>query len=292
MSEVTISVIIPVYNHIHELKKCLNALEKQSTNQPFEILLVDNGSDDDIKLLADQFSKVTYLKETKVGSYAARNHGLRHASGKYIAFTDADCIPEYDWLQKGINFLNEHSECDAIGGKVQLLFKAEKPNNIELYDMIFGFQQEKSVAKYNYSVTANLFVRKVSFEKFGWFNEGLKSNGDTEWCQRMVSQGGKLCYAREAVIHHPALRTLKQFKRKHVRIAGGRFQNENFDFYKLTRASYHHLISLKTFRLPLTIHETNISFRKKVSLYFYHFLKIMFYIISYLKIYAGAEPER
>ena len=70
------SVIVPVYNDVVRLRKCLTALVNQDFGEDrYEIIVVDNGSDEDVEdCCADEFPGVLFFREEKKGSYAARNH--------------------------------------------------------------------------------------------------------------------------------------------------------------------------------------------------------------------------
>ena len=90
-----ISVIIPVWNSPDLLAKCLAALAVQSyPRERYEVLVVDNGSTDSTAAVARNYPFVTLLSEPVPGAYRARNRGLAAARGEYVAFTDADCIPD------------------------------------------------------------------------------------------------------------------------------------------------------------------------------------------------------
>ena len=82
--------------------KCLQALSLQSYNKNnYEILVVvDNGSTEDIRKVTDNFSQVKYVFELAKGPAAARNKGIEKAKGDVLAFTDSDCIPDKDWIKK------------------------------------------------------------------------------------------------------------------------------------------------------------------------------------------------
>ncbi len=103
-----VSVIVPVYNHAEHLKLCLGALDNQTyPKNCYEVIVIDNGSDDleNIKQIVNQYTQTTFTSESKPGSYAARNQGLSIVKGEIIAFTDADCIPNNNWLEKGVENL-------------------------------------------------------------------------------------------------------------------------------------------------------------------------------------------
>ena len=85
-----ISVVIPSYNRKNFLRKALESVLNQ-TLQAHEILVVDDGSNDHtITDLSSDFPTVTWLRQENAGVSAARNHGIRKASGEWIALLDSD----------------------------------------------------------------------------------------------------------------------------------------------------------------------------------------------------------
>ena len=97
-----VSVIVPVYHTSEYLPQCLESLLNQ-TLEDLEILCVDDGSSDDSAEIAEEFSRrdsrVRLLRQEHQGVSAARNLGLRHARGTYIAFVDGDDWVEPDMLR-------------------------------------------------------------------------------------------------------------------------------------------------------------------------------------------------
>lgn len=95
-----ISVIVPVYNVEHYLKKCIESIQRQTWTN-LEILLIDDGSTDAsgqiCDAMADKDARIRVIHQKNTGVSAARNRGLREASGAYLAFVDAD-----DWLEEGM----------------------------------------------------------------------------------------------------------------------------------------------------------------------------------------------
>ncbi|PJJ30942.1 glycosyltransferase [Lacrimispora celerecrescens] len=105
-----ISVIIPFYNRIELLKESINSVLNQ-TYQDFEIILVDDGSTEDIKdieLLANQKQKIRLYTQENKGVSAARNFGISMAKGEFIAFLDSDDLFLPEKLEKQINFMEEN----------------------------------------------------------------------------------------------------------------------------------------------------------------------------------------
>ncbi len=220
-----VSVIIPVYNDRERLTKCLEALENQTyPHNLYEVIVVDNASDDDIPAVVASFNKAIILEEKRRGSYAARNRGILSAKGEVIAFTDSDCIPANDWMEKGVNNLLKTSNCGIVGGKIDIFFQdPERPTAVELYDSIMAFPQSNYVKNNKFSVSANLFTFKKILDEVGSFNAELKSGGDYEWGQRVFKGGYEVIYAEDTRISHPARSSFEELHKKIVRVMAGKY---------------------------------------------------------------------
>ena len=218
-----VSVVIPVFNDPERLKICLRALEEQTYPEDrYEVILVDNGSDASIEAVAAGFSRTRVVHESRPGSYAARNKGVSLARGEIIAFTDSDCVPDRDWIERGVQAVCSTSGIGLAGGKVAVSFSDRtRPNAVELFESVMAFPQKRYVEQERFSVTANLFTFKSVFETVGPFNDDLKSGGDFEWGRRVHSAGFGLTYAEAARVTHPARRSLGQLSRKVARVTGG-----------------------------------------------------------------------
>lgn len=95
-----ISVVVPTHARPARLQRLLGALREQRfSTQEFEVIVVDDGSPTDARPEPQWFSKNLHLlRQKRQGPAAARNHGVRHARGSLIAFTDDDCLPDPQWL--------------------------------------------------------------------------------------------------------------------------------------------------------------------------------------------------
>ena len=219
-----VTVIIPTYHDWSRLQLCLNALANQSYSSSFfEILVINN---DPSNLSPENFLEPENCKiihEIKPGSYAARNKGLSMARGKFIAFTDSDCIPDKDWLKNGVKYLYDNSDLMRVGGCIKV-FPAvpNKPNIFEAFDMVFAFPQKGYVEDLGWAATANMFVRKEVFDIVGFFNDTIKSGGDFEWGNRASEKGIVIKYAEDAIISHPARKDFKSQYEKVKRTSKGK----------------------------------------------------------------------
>ncbi|WP_406672106.1 glycosyltransferase, partial [Natronospira sp.] len=87
-----VAVIVPVYDDARRLAGCLRALEEQTyPADRYQVLVVDNGSGEDIAGVCRAFPRVRCVSEPRPGSYAARNKGIACTEGEFLAFTDSDC---------------------------------------------------------------------------------------------------------------------------------------------------------------------------------------------------------
>ena len=114
MKEVLLSIIIPVYNKEKYLGRCLESISKQNSNE-VEIIIVDDGSTDDSKKIANNFCKINsnyfLIEQSNNGVSSARNNGLKHINGKYVTFVDSDDDVTSTYISDILNVLkNEDVE--------------------------------------------------------------------------------------------------------------------------------------------------------------------------------------
>ena len=110
ISNVKVSVIIPFYNRVSWTIEAVRSVLAQ-THQAFEILLIDDGSTDDLSPLTEFIKtdkRITYIKQENAGPAKARNRGVEHATGAYIAFLDADDLFYPEKLDIQLKFMLEH----------------------------------------------------------------------------------------------------------------------------------------------------------------------------------------
>ena len=227
-----VSVIIPVYNDLERLKMCLEALEKQTyPRKLYEVIVVNNNPSEGIEPHIVHFNKVRVICESRRGSYAARNRGTMSAKGAVIAFTDSDCIPFKDWVEKGVKNILSQQNIGLVAGKVKIIVSdPENPTAIELYEKIAAFPQKFYIEKHKYGATANVFTFKNIIEKVGYFNDTLLSSGDFEWGNRVFAAGYKQIFADDTCVLHPARKTFSQRFKKKIRIIRGRYELGVLDF--------------------------------------------------------------
>lgn len=119
--EALVSVIIPCYNHGRYLSKAIESILKQ-TYPNFEIIVVDDGSTDNTKEIAQSYREVKYVFQFNQGLSAARNTGIDQSNGKYLVFLDADDWLLTDALMINLNFLQASPQLAFVSGGHRLFF--------------------------------------------------------------------------------------------------------------------------------------------------------------------------
>lgn len=218
----SVSVVIPVFNDQTGLEHCLNGIEAQTYKRTaIEVIVVDNGSTPAITLESDYSFSTRLIQCTTPGSYAARNVGVKAATGQLLAFIDADCWPDENWLAQGVGSLMAADGRCIVGGEVSLV-KPDRPNAVALYQCAAGFGQEGNVRNKQFSATANLFCTMRQFAAVGAFDERLLSGGDREWCWRAARRGYTARYEPGAVVYTQPRSSLRGAIRQTRRVVAGR----------------------------------------------------------------------
>ncbi|ULP72096.1 Putative mycofactocin biosynthesis glycosyltransferase MftF [Nodularia sphaerocarpa UHCC 0038] len=213
-----VSVVVPIYNGEADLPELINCLRAQTYPQDrVEYLLVDNNSSDRtltlLKTSAENSPVIKVLSENQIqSSYAARNTGIRAAVGEIIAFTDADCHPQPQWLDSLIQPFNDLNvvivagEIAALPGKTILEQHAERQETLS---------QKHTLANSfcPYGQTANLAIRRLAFQTIGLFRPYLTTGGDADICWRILqSNMGRLEFAPNAIIQHRHRATFEELE--------------------------------------------------------------------------------
>ncbi len=216
-----ISVVVPLFNERQRLPGLWRALQAQ-TFRDFELIFVDNNSSDGTYpwLLEHADSRTLVLQELALqNADAARNVGVRAAHGALLGFTDADCLPDPEWLAEGLAEFSS-SGGDLVAGRIAFDL-GPRPGPGEWYDAVTFLQHSASVAERGVAFTANLFVARHVFHSTGLFDVTTAWNGDVLFTRRAVNSDFALAYAERAVIRHPA-RSVVEVLKKSWRIARGK----------------------------------------------------------------------
>ncbi len=199
--ETIISVIIPVYNHPMELQRAITSVLGQ-TWQDFEVLVVDDGSEEDIEHVCNSFGdkRIKYIRnEVHKNANAARNRGIKEATGKYIAMLDADdeYLPEH--LSRRIEKIEEWY-CDGIFGSA-FIFDGTK----ETVKKSRPLRKDEKMADYlltdGFCPTPSHFYKAEAVRKTLW-DEALHWNQDYDFSIRFAAKFDFRCDPEPTVRVH------------------------------------------------------------------------------------------
>jgi glycosyltransferase involved in cell wall biosynthesis len=287
----SVSVIIPVFNDQAGLQHCLETLAEQDwPRELLEVIVVDNGSSPPIVLesACADFARIAVCLKT--GAYAARNLGISLAHGEVLAFTDADCIPDKNWIRAGVAALYQQKERAVIGGNVILSLSAQ-PTAIELYQYLTGFMQRENIEHLGFSATANLFVTRAQLAQIGLFDESLLSGGDREWSWRAAYAGFTLTYAGEAIVRTMPRISLKSAIRQARRVIGGReaLRQHNLAYVPAAGLKPHRSVFAAA---KWILFHPQLSIWNRVKVFSVALLLKIIQILEVVRLKIGLRPER
>lgn len=229
-----LSVIICTRNRAENLAQSLSSFAQAQT--PFgdwEVIIVDNGSQDHTRDVVTDVARssalpLKYTVEAKRGLSHARNHGVTHATGSLIAFTDDDCLIAPTWLDAVVQEFTADHELMVLGGRVDLADYQDAPIGIRPFPdrlQICSFEQimERLIG-------CNMAFRRNVFDTMGFFDTKLGagtqvgSAEDIDMFYRAIKAGMKTCYSPTMRIRHAHSRvdeaTVSTLKDSYVRGRG------------------------------------------------------------------------
>ncbi|SMY09293.1 glycosyltransferase family 2 protein [Flavimaricola marinus] len=209
---VRFSVVIPHLNQPDALERCLSSL-MSGARTPDEVLVVDNGSTQLPQAICDAYPQVRLLQEPTPGPGPARNLGVAHADMPVLAFIDADCLADPDWLAAAARHMADPS-AQILGGDVRIAY--DDPDHLtvlEAYESIYAYRMDRYIAREGFTGTGNLVVRRAVMEAVGPFG-GLDVAEDRDWGQRATGQGHVIRYAGDMKVYHPARKSFAELRQK------------------------------------------------------------------------------
>lgn len=214
-----VTVIIPVLNEEDHIGDCLRGLENQTLGRDrFEVIVVDNGSVDRTCDLVDA-SGAKRLHEPKRSPYAARNRAINASCGKWLAFTDATCIPQADWLEK-LQRRADEAESLIVGGLTRYEILRSTLGNQLFYETHLPETMRETVETHQCIAGNNLYVHRALFQRYGLFRE-LRSGSDIEFSKRVSKQGHRCVFAGDAIVRRQCDLGNLQYLKRSYRIRRG-----------------------------------------------------------------------
>lgn len=186
-----VSVLIPVYNCSKYIESALKSVLSQ-TFQNIEIIVVDDGSEDETASLVKKYNRVRYVYQSHGGISAARNRALHEASFELIDFLDADDLMHPKKLEKQVAYLEENSKCDLVFCRYQNFLDLRQTEITPRHQQIMEIENIHLIGA---------LIRNRLFQQYGYFNTRLNYGEDTEWLEGVSMSGVQISHIIDEVLY-------------------------------------------------------------------------------------------
>lgn len=193
-----VSVIIPFYNDPYVDQAIRSALDQ--TYRPLEVIVVDDGSTQHFEHVQPYLPYIHYLGKSNGGTASALNHGIRHASGQYIAWLSSDDLFYPEKISRQVEFMiQQHAAIshtnfhyiDGVGNVTRLnAAPAEIMNTVEFY---------RTFLHANPVNGCTVMIRRDLFSLIGLFDEGLPYTHDVDFWYRAIGCGAHFPFLNESL---------------------------------------------------------------------------------------------
>jgi GT2 family glycosyltransferase len=207
----------------------------------FEVIVVDDGSAEPVGTAVALFwnrLNVSVVRQENAGPAAARNRGVEHARGAWLAFTDDDCLPNADWLQTLACRLEKRANC-VVGGRTvnalsDNLCSATSQIVVDVVYRYYNVRPEQAL----FFATNNLAMPQELFHKIGGFDEAFTTSEDRDFCDRCLCSGIQMIYAPECVVYHRHSLSYRSFCKQHFNYGRGAFRFLSGQFQRRSRHTW------------------------------------------------------
>jgi lipopolysaccharide/colanic/teichoic acid biosynthesis glycosyltransferase/GT2 family glycosyltransferase len=213
-----VSVIVPVKDMAESLEACLEALLHQKFviyNQEYEVIVVDDGSGDSSAEVAKR-AGVRVHQQENMGPAAARNAGARLAGGPILAFTDADCVPDEQWVA---NIIQAFSNPEVVG--IKGTYRTQQKEVVARFvqqEYAYKYARMAHLDRIDFIDTYSAAYRKDIFLQNNGFDERFPKSSveDQEFSFRLAVKGYRLEFHPELVVWHVHDKSIREyFQRKY-----------------------------------------------------------------------------
>ncbi len=207
-----ITVVIPHLNQPEMLSRCLASLAA-GRRLADQIIVVDNGSASLPTDICASYPEVRLLQEQTPGPGPARNLGVANSTGDVLAFIDADCLADPDWLAVAATVMAD-PDAMILGGDVRIAYvDPARLTMLEAYESIYAYRMDRYIAREGFTGTGNLVVRRGVLTQVGPF-AGIGVAEDIDWGHRATRLGLAIRFVPDMKVFHPARTKYAELKSK------------------------------------------------------------------------------
>lgn len=210
MSNILVSIIVPMYNSEKYIERCVKSLISQSYKN-IEIVLVDDGSKDKtieiLKIYKDKDSRIKLYKKKNRGASSARNYGLEKCTGDYILFVDADDYIDSNMIRDMVSMINITTNTMVFSGNDEIY-----TDKIEYRNLFIDIKDKTNISK-------NIVMREIANGRAGLiccklipksvvdkfnirFDESIKMSEDQLFFLELAQYIDKFCYVEGYMYHY------------------------------------------------------------------------------------------
>ena len=217
---IDLSIIVPAYNEAGYIKNLLDSIKNYITDFSYEIIVVDNGSEDDTYLIAKTHADHVYQIPRGMIS-KARNLGASKSSGKVLVFLDADVRLTQLWVDELRKQYSYIASNDVLAGARYQV--REHPSYIE-----WSWFRPLSEKVTDYINGGNIIINRKTFDKAGGFSEQLETGEDVELCGRAREMGITISIDPGFKVYHDGYpSSFRQFIKREIWHGKGDYTNLN-----------------------------------------------------------------
>jgi GT2 family glycosyltransferase len=213
------SIIIPTFNGASRIRYCLDSLSKQTAGRDVEILVVDDGSTDDIASVIKSYSSVRLISQANAGPASARNRGALEAGGKILLFTDDDCVPMPDWLEA---MLEPFNDGEIVGAKgIYRTYQKSLAARFVQIEYEDKYRLMAALPSIDFIDTYSAAFRRERFLEMTGYDTSfpVACAEDIELSYRMSARGWKMVFVPKAIVYHTHPATFSNYLKKKYKFA-------------------------------------------------------------------------
>jgi glycosyltransferase involved in cell wall biosynthesis len=204
VSPPVVSVVVPTKDRPGYLEVTLRSLRDQDLPDPYELIVVDDGTDPGTPELAEAAGARVLRPQGGHGPNTARNTGITAAEADLIALVDDDVFAPRGWLRALVEGAARHPDADAFGGPIRARFEGPAPRSCGREEppiTSLDLGSEDGEAELVWS--ANMLLRRGAWDRVGPLDERFSTGGDEEeWLRRLHAGGGRVVYLADAALDH------------------------------------------------------------------------------------------
>ena len=197
MTSPALSIIIPTRLRPSTLERCLNELATQKvelTDFPIEIIVSEDSDENESEEVVARHPDARLTSGPCKGPAANRNHAAKKATGKWLLFLDDDVLPQPGFLQAHVDAMRA-GNADVLEGRMICSDERNSP--------FYRMAENRTGGNL---FTANLGIRRKTFEELDGFDEELIIMEDLEFAHRLRTTDKRIAFLKEATVDHPAQR--------------------------------------------------------------------------------------